>query len=178
MKTKTKMTQSKLAEIVGVSRQLVAFHVKTGKAPKLDDIDGWLEHLAAVGKDGSLPPELRKKIAEQRLRKLKAEATMAEHELKLREKQLVEWEFVDKFLAFLLGQKFWGELEKWSQELPPLLQGLPATEICKVIDARFRRLCEDFKSVVERWQEERAPVQTSALSKKNKPAKAASDMKK
>lgn len=164
MKTKTKMTQSKLAEIVGVSRQLVAFHVKTGKAPKLDDIDGWLEHLAAVGKDGSLPPELRKKIAQQRYRLLKANADKAEMEHMLRRKEAVEFEFVEQFIGHMVDV-FFAEIERMRHEFPVALKGRTEVEISKVVGERFDRLAEDCRRAMDKFTSEHKPA--SDMSMKN-----------
>lgn len=65
--TPKKTTQSKLAVQLGVSRQLIAAHVKKGDAPALDDLAGWNAYLAQRGRIGSAPEDLRRAIAQERL---------------------------------------------------------------------------------------------------------------
>src|SRR4051812_5918967 len=69
-KTKSKATLSQTAKRLGVSRQLLSAHRKKSDAPPLGDVAAWEEFLALHGREGSAQPELRKKIAEQRLKLL------------------------------------------------------------------------------------------------------------
>src|ERR1700742_3595859 len=123
-KTKsTKMTQSRLADALGISRQLVAFHVKGGKAPPLDDTEGWVEFLAVNGREGSLPKELRKAIAAQRLRLIKAQADRTELENGAKRKEYVAWDSASRFIRDLVRNFFFGELERMREEFPITLEG-------------------------------------------------------
>lgn len=86
MKPKTntkKTTQSQLADALGVSRQLIAAHIKKGDTPALDDLAGWNVYLAQKGRIGSAPAELRHEIASERLAILKASREKLERENKV-----------------------------------------------------------------------------------------------
>ncbi len=58
---------SELAEILQVSRQLVAKHRRRPDAPKTRDVAQWEIYLAAVGQEGSAPSDIKRAIAEKRL---------------------------------------------------------------------------------------------------------------
>jgi hypothetical protein len=129
-KTKTaKVTQSELARQLGITRQLVAHHVKSGKAPELDDIDAWMEYLAANGREGSMPPELRKKVATARLRLINAQTDRVQMENREKRREMIEFAFVDKFLKHLTGGIFFSELSRMLSEFPTSLKGKTEVEI-------------------------------------------------
>lgn len=122
------MTQSKLAAVLGVSRQLIAHHRKSGKGPKTLDVEAWVEFLAAHGREGSLPPEVRARIAEERLRLVRAQADKVELENAARKKLLIDRDFVTRSIGDVVGL-FSAELDRMAQELPATLKGKTEIQI-------------------------------------------------
>ena len=137
-KSKNKITRSSLAAQLGVSRQLIAAHLKKPNAPALNDVAGWIAFLAAHGRTGSCPPELRTAIAQKRLE------ILAETKIKLaRENEIASGLLVPAAEAIRqageAGGYFMGELERLCRELPPALAGLPAHEIAARIEIEVER---------------------------------------
>jgi hypothetical protein len=121
-KSKQPSTIAALALELGVSRQAVARHAKKPGAPGLADVPGWQEFLAANGREGTAPPELRRKIAVQRLRLLKAMATRAEHASRKERGELINK--VEVQFAVAKGTSvFWSALEEMAQKLPADIKG-------------------------------------------------------
>jgi len=123
MKTKVR-NQNQLAKALGVSRQLIAHHVKSGNAPPLSDVHAWAEYLAAHGRDGSVPPELKPKFLLLRL------AILQETERKLtRDNAHADGRLIDRS-SVVTGCReamalTFGELERlFLSELPPIARGL------------------------------------------------------
>src|SRR5208283_4165711 len=65
---KPKFTKSALADALGISRQALNVHLKSPDAPPIDDITAWQVLLAERGRIGSVPEELRRAIAQERLK--------------------------------------------------------------------------------------------------------------
>jgi DNA-binding XRE family transcriptional regulator len=139
-KSKNKIaTQSQLADALGVSRQLIAAHQKRGNTPKLDDVTGWHAFLAAHGRSGSAPVELRREIAAERLAILKASREKLERENQVAKGELMPCADAVRqateachFLA--------GELDRLKSEIPPTLAGLDAISICKILDREIEKI--------------------------------------
>jgi hypothetical protein len=146
-----KTTQSELAAKLGVSRQLIAFHVKGGNAPILSDTDGWIEFLAVNGREGSLPPEIRKKIANQRLRLICGQADRVEIENQIRRGETIEFVLVQRFIGNLVGNFFFGELDRLAHEFPSNLKGRSEVEINAECLKQIEKIKIDLKSYLERW---------------------------
>ena len=137
-KSAKKITQSSLAAQLGVSRQLVAAHRKKPDAPALDDVAGWIAFLAAHGRTGSCPPELRTAIARKRLE------ILAETKIKLaRENEIASGLLVPAAEAIRqageAGGYLMSQLERFCRELPPALAGLTAHEIATRIEIEVER---------------------------------------
>ena len=118
-----------MANKLGVSRQLLAAHTKKPDAPKLDDVAAWETYLAMHGREGSAPPELRRKIAEQRLRLL---TTLAEREaIKLARERDETLTKGDVGFAISRGMAlFFSALDRLVHcEAPPNLKGKTEREI-------------------------------------------------
>jgi hypothetical protein len=146
-----KMTQSRLAALLGVSRQLIAHHVKTGKAPKLTDAEAWFEHLAVNGREGSLPREMRKEIAQERLRLIRAQAERVEIENQEKRGETVQFSVVLNLLHQIVGVFFFGELERLAFEFPPLLKGKNEIEINEECNKQTERIKVSLHACVNRW---------------------------
>jgi len=147
-KTK-KQTQSSLAAVLGISRQLVAAHIKRGDAPKLDDVAGWHAHLAAYGRTGSqASSETKHGIAAERLGLLKAMREKAERENKVASGELMPCadavRQATEACAFVDS-----ELQRDENELPPILAGLSAVECGKILHQRTERMRVGFKQKFE-----------------------------
>jgi hypothetical protein len=138
---KTPETASDLAKILGVTRQLIAFHRKKPDAPALGDVEGWRVFLAAVGREGShaMTKELRERIGKQRLRLLRALARKAETANAIAEGKLIATETV------LAGRKifvqvFWAEIMRIVRDFPSILKGLNEPEIRAKLEAHAKTI--------------------------------------
>jgi hypothetical protein len=128
-----KPTQRSLADLLGVSRQLLASHMKKPGAPALDDLAGWQVFLAQVGRIGSAPPELRRAIAQERLEILKATRRKLDRENAIADKELIS---VSEVVAQCnaAGALFMDSLEKLCREAPPLLAGCNVQDVSSRIE--------------------------------------------
>ncbi|MGD0746058.1 MAG: hypothetical protein ABSA45_12970 [Verrucomicrobiota bacterium] len=157
-KNKTKTTQSQLAASLGVSRQLIAHHVKSGNAPGLSDTAGWIEYLAAHGRTGSLPPEMRKKIADQRLRLVRAQAERVEIENRIRRAETIPFSLVTTFIRHLVANLFFGELDRLAYEFPATLKGKDELAINIEVEAQIARIKKSIEQQVRVWGEKKGQV--------------------
>lgn len=134
MKKRTKKaaqtTKTALAKALGVSRQLIAYHCRGGDAPSLSDTEGWIQYLASKGRAGSVPPDLRRKIAEARLAILRATRARMELENRKAEGLTMLVEDAKRQAAEACGY-FFSELGRMERELPPALAGGTAVDIFK-----------------------------------------------
>ena len=125
------MTASKLAETLGVSRQLLAAHRKKPAAPKsLNDVAAWTLYFAQHGRIGSAPDDLRRAIAQERLEILR------ETKLRLaRENQESAKALMPVADAKRQNGEAWAfvfsEIDKLANEAPPGLAGQDAVTIHK-----------------------------------------------
>jgi|ERR1043165_2143102 transcriptional regulator with XRE-family HTH domain len=149
-----KITQSDLAKQLGISRQLVAHHQKTGKAPALDDLSGWVAYLAACGREGSVPKQYREKIAEQKLRILTATAAKLELEKDEKEKTLINRDNAFRFIDRMVGQIFFGELERLKMELPNTLVGKNEVEIHVEVGEQIKVVKKILRNEFEKYRRE------------------------
>jgi len=135
---KQKITKSAFADALGISRQALNLHLKSLDAPPIGDIDGWQIFLAAHGRIGTAPEDLRRTIALKRI------AIMEETRVKQKRANDIE---AGKFVlasdairqAGEAGGFFMGELERWARELPPALAGKSAADIAVVLDVNIER---------------------------------------
>jgi len=122
-----------------VSRQLLGHHAKEPDAPALDDVPGWLAFLAAKGRSGSAPPELRRKIAEARLAILRAQQTKIERQNQIEAGKMMPTadacRYAGEACAF-----FFSELERWAREFPPGMAGGDSVSIAKKLTAAVESL--------------------------------------
>jgi hypothetical protein len=139
MKKPKKITITEAAKKLGVSRQLLSAHLKSAGAPPLGDLEAWRTFLAAIGRSGSAPPDLRRKIAEQHLGILKEQRAALARRNAIEAKELMPVASALKQMAEAGGYVF-GELERMARECPPGLAGGTAVEIGKRISAEVERI--------------------------------------
>ena len=150
-------TKTALARELGISRQALGRHAKKPGAPGLADVAGWQEFLAAHGREGSAPPELRKRIAEQRLRLLKAMATRAEYSSARERGEMLSKAEVQFALAKGTALLFSGLDRLANVEWPATLKGCSEAEICLKVKGDIEKLKEDFRAALQKLASEPAP---------------------
>jgi hypothetical protein len=151
MKTKPnqKTTQSKLAIQLGVSRQLIAAHIKKGDAPGLDDLIGWNVYLAQKGRIGSAPDDLRRAIAQERLEILKETKAKLARENQVETGKLIVFSDARRQCAAAWCFVF-DQLQRGENELPPALAGLSCIQVYERLHAFTERLRKDAKEKFEK----------------------------
>ena len=123
LKSKTQ-TKSAFAGQLGISRQLLNAHLRRPDHPKLGDVPGWTAHLAAHGRDGSAPPDLKRKIAEARLAVLKQTERGLRQANDERDGRTIGKDEVSTGIKSCVALMF-SELDRlFLNELPPALKGL------------------------------------------------------
>ena len=120
-----KPTQSSVAASLGVSRQLLAAYVKKPDAPALDDLTGWTIYLAQKGRIGSVPPDLRRAIAQERLAILRETKKKLARENEVQAGRMMPTADAQRQAAQAMTLTF-AELERRDRELPPAMAGLSA----------------------------------------------------
>jgi hypothetical protein len=144
-KKSKKTTQSALAAQLGVSRQLLAAHMKKPDAPQLSDLPGWLAYFAQHGRIGSAPAELRHEIAAERLAILKETRAKLARENKIAAGELIL--AADVILQCnQAGGFFCAELDRWAREFPPLAAGLDCAAIAQLLDLQIERTRAELKA--------------------------------
>lgn len=131
-KSKNSKTESaaSFARRIGISPQGLQHHVKASEdAPPIGDVDAWIKFLAVHGREGSAPPDLRRKIASARHRLLAAQAAREEIRLQRESGQMVPKAEVREGLAAAQGLLFQTLDRVFLNELPPVLQGLSAKQM-------------------------------------------------
>lgn len=124
MKKQTKrknITQTELAEKLGISRQLLSAHIKKGDTPPLEDTEAWEEYLLANGRGGgalaNASDETKAEFLKLKMRLMDAQARRLEVESLAREEKLIDFEGVKVFIA-KYNSIYFRELERIAQDLP------------------------------------------------------------
>lgn len=151
-KPKPARTQKALAQLLDISPQLVNKHVRSGKAPPIDDIAAWEEFLTVNGRAGSMPAELRSQIAKERHRILTATADRLEDERARRRGSVYDAATVDNFLRDLIGDVFADLRRVFQTELPPVLKGLDEAAIAAKAVAELETISEASRNKLIHWQ--------------------------
>ena len=143
-------TQKQLASLLGISQQLVHEHVKGGKAPPIADVPAWIEYLNNVGREGSAPADIRRKIAEQRLKILQETSERLVRDNAVGRKELISLPEAERRAAEAEAYYF-DELDRAMRELPTALCGMDANQIADRLAGFFGELKvrsrEKFKAV-------------------------------
>lgn len=143
---KTKLTQSELGRLLGMTRQAIAHHVRAGKAPKnLSNVEGWRTYLAAVGRTGSAPQKLQGAIGRQRLAILKETRHSKARENRIQDGEVMEAAKVKRFITNLVGL-FFAQIEKMVNDLPTVLKGKDELEIFEECTRRKLAITNTLKS--------------------------------
>jgi hypothetical protein len=148
-----------LARALGVKRQTLEVHVKKTGAPPLDDVDGWRTHLAAFGREGSAPPDWRNKIAEERCGLIREMRLKAHRENQIKSGEVIEFKVVQHFLNDLVGNFFFGEMDRAQNTWPSSLKGRSELEIFQTLKDECNRIktgLKDRLSLMEREGEKAA----------------------
>lgn len=143
-----KTTQAELARQAGTTRHVIAWHLKHSNPPPLHDVPGWIAHLAAHGRSGSAPPELRAKIAQKRLEILEQTRIRLEYDNQVRKGELMPVADACRQAAEACSYLM-SELERIEREAPPSLAGCTAVESYKILHAAVERLRRDAKAKFE-----------------------------
>ena len=168
MKKQTTQTKASLAGKLGITRQLLNHHLKNPLAPKdLGDIDAWTEFLLANGRDAGLPVEIRKKIAEQRFRLLKAQADKAEGEEAVRRGELITFAEVSAFLHGAIGG-YWEGIDRMAHEMPPNLVGLSAAQMFMEFKREKEKIVKSTQEYVRKFVDGYEAKQKAAAKKEVK----------
>jgi hypothetical protein len=153
-----KLTQSQLARALGTTRQNIAYHERTGNPPPRSDVQAWVEYLAVNGREGTLPREVRLKLAEQRFRLIKAQADRAEIENQVKREELIEFDKVSRWFGPLMRIHYWGELERIAQEYPALLKGKNEVDIHEAILKDVAKIKDTMRNLFEIWKNTKGKV--------------------
>jgi hypothetical protein len=147
-KMKKKLTQSSLAALLGVTRQLIASHRKKPDAPALNDVTGWTVYLAQKGRAGSAPPDLRRAIAQERLAILRETKKKLARENEVQAGRMMETADAKRQAAEAMALTF-SELERFANEWPPALAGQDADSIYERIHSAIESLRVTLKKKFE-----------------------------
>lgn len=152
MKSTKKITQIKLAATLGISRQLVAHHQRSGNAPELSDTAGWIEFLAVHGgRQGSLPKDIREKIGKERLRLVRAQAEKVELENQVKRGETIEFVLVTRMIRQVVTCTFFSELERLCAEFPSGLKGQNETQIAERCNAEVQKIKQTLMAQLDNW---------------------------
>lgn len=162
-KRKNPNTAAELARQLGVSRQLIAAHQSKPGAPELSDTESWQEFLAAFGREGSTPKELRNQIAAERLRLLKAMGEKAERANAVEAGKMLPADEVADTIRRAVATAF-SVIEKSFDGLPCVIAGLPADQIAD----HLRKSLDGFKNALRdgflKWNDDSPAAGPSAGS--------------
>lgn len=147
---KVRATQSSLARSLKINRQTIHYHVKAGCEIPLDDIQGWRDYLSEIGREGSLPEDIRKAIGQARARLLQAQVAKAE-----RENQTAQGLSLLRSEAMIENAKAWAFIfemvdRRLCNEFPPMLSGRNAVEIHEMLCAFREELRKSAKNKFEK----------------------------
>ena len=137
------MTASKLAKVLGVSRQVISAQRRPGNdSPALDDVAGWTAHLAAHGRVGSQAGgDLKKQIAVERLAILRETKAKMEMENAQRRGETVAYGEARR-QASEAAALYFAELDRMCRELPPIIKGLDEIGVFRKLEQRREEIRE------------------------------------
>jgi hypothetical protein len=146
-------TASELARHLGVSRQLISKHAKTPGAPALSDVDGWSLLLATLARDAGGPADIRKKIAAERLRLVKAMADDRIRRNREADRELLPMREATSAAA-IATNVFFSELDAMLRDLPALIEGRDANFIRVELEATIGVIKDRTRKAFERIHSE------------------------
>jgi hypothetical protein len=137
-------THQELADELGVSRQAITAASQKNDAPKIGDVAAWRAYLAAHGRTGSLPADLRRKIGEARLAILLEQQVAAKRQNDVEAgRMMLTADAVAQ--AAEAGAMVMSELERLAREIPPAISGLDSISIAKRLNAEVEQIRKTLK---------------------------------
>lgn len=143
-------SQQRLADALGVSRQLINYHVKRGQDPPdtLDDV-AWRVYLESVSKGGVLgdmdDTEVRRATLREKLRLAKEKADEAVRDNQIAAGELIDRATISDGLARAIGIMF-SELDRvFCAEVPARVKGRDEIGIRHICRTEIERLKESLK---------------------------------
>jgi len=142
-------TQSDLARVLGVSRQLISKHAKNKSAPPISDVGAWDAFLAERGRQGSAPPELRQQIAAERLAILKETKRGLQRQNSVADGKMIDRDLVKREVQHVMAFLFSDADRLLLTELPPVLKGLDEIGIRNQLEKAIGEFKADLKAKFE-----------------------------
>ena len=145
------LTKSALADSLGISRQALNVHLKKPDAPKIADLAGWQIYLAANGRIGTAPADLRREISAERLAILRANREKLERDNKVAAGEMMLAADACRQAAEAMALVF-SDIIRDANELPPQLVGHnDPVAVYKILNGRIEKhradWSEKFKSI-------------------------------
>ena len=156
-KTK-KPNKAEFAREIGITPQNLNYHIKTGNAPPVGDVDAWITFLAEQGRDATLPKKLREAIANERLKLLKESVRKATTENEEKRGELIAFSSVEKCLRGLVGELFFGELERLANEFPASLKGQDEVAIKVECTKQIEKIKDSLRDYLNLWLEKKGKL--------------------
>lgn len=153
-KTKT-CSKAQFAREIGISRQNLNYHIQTGNAPAIGDVEAWLAFLAEQGRDATLPKKLREAIAKERLRLIKENVEKAKMENAEKRGEMIAFDKVRAFLHNIIGTFFFGELARLEAEFPAALKGQTEIEIQAECKRQISKIKEELRVHLTAWEQKK-----------------------
>ena len=132
------LTKSALADSLGISRQALNVHLKKPDAPKIADLAGWQIYLAANGRIGTAPADLRREISAERLAILRATREKLDRANSIEAGEMMLAADACRQAAEAMALVF-ADMERDANELPPQVAGLDAISVFKILKNRIAR---------------------------------------
>jgi hypothetical protein len=135
---KSKLTKSALADSLGISRQALNVHLRKPDAPRIADLEGWQVYLAANGRIGTAPADLRREISAERLAILRATREKLDRANSIEAGEMMLAADACRQAAEAMALVF-ADMERDANELPPQVAGLDAISVFKILKSRIAR---------------------------------------
>lgn len=150
------ISKAEFARAIGISPQNLHYHLKhSDKAPPIGDVDGWATFLAGEGRDSTLPPKLREAIARERLRLMEENVKKVKMENEEKQGELISFAKVRSFMHRVIGDFFFGELERLAHELPATMKGQDEVTIHAEIKTQTSKIKERLTEHIQAWDKKK-----------------------
>ena len=149
---KTKLKPKNL-EAIADDYGVTARTVRTwrAKGAPLEDAAKLEEWLALNNQKTPIPPELRERMTNARIRLVEANAERVERENKVRSNELIPKADVTDFHSHLVGTIFFGELDRLASEFPASLKGKSELEIHAECQQQRDRIRQSLGDALSTW---------------------------
>lgn len=153
---KTKTTQSSLAKILGVSRQVISYHMKNFDPPPLDDIQAWKEHLDVHGREGTASPKVKEAIGKTKLAILQQVLRDKERTNKIKDDEIYDAGEVNRFLRDL-NVTYFTELMRLEHEYPVTLKGKDEIQVALEVQRQNQIIRDTVTERITNWKDNHKP---------------------